>query len=322
MNLAVVGGTGFIGHEIVAQAVRRGDQVRAIARTAASVPDQASFIAADIRDHDSLRAAFAGIDVVINSAGLAHGRPETRQAQQYEATNATGAAAVVVAAAESGVRRVVLLSSISIYGGSTPDTLLNEQHTPAPKGPYAISKWNGETVAAQMAQTHNLPLTTLRLATVYGGSDPGNFIRLIRMIARGKFVWVGNGANRKTVIHREDVARGALLAASDTTSGSGIFNLTDNVYTIRQIVETMADLLHQEVGSRYIPTVAARTIAKIIAKGGSRGRAFATTIDRWLADEAYSGDAFKKRYAFCPAWNLRDGLAEEIRWLRQTQGLD
>jgi nucleoside-diphosphate-sugar epimerase len=316
VKLAVIGGTGFIGREIVTQAVHMGHNVRVLARTPHADTQDVTFVSVDIRDTASLTTAVAGSDMIINAAGVAHRAVGTVRDHVYHDTNAAGAAAVVRAAATSGVRRVVLLSSISVYGGSQPHTILDEGAVPTPSGAYACSKLAGEIAARNAATTYEIPLTILRLATVYGAGDPGNFARLIRAIYTGRFIQIGRGVNRKTLIHRSDVARGCLLAATDLSTSCNVFNLTGDIYTVQHIVGTISMLLGKSAWSHTLGIPAPSWLLALLQRAGRRGKTTAATINRWLADEAYSGKAFSRKYGFSPTYSLQAGLAEEITWLQ------
>ena len=58
-----------------------------------------------------------------------------------------------------------------------------------------------------------MALTILRLATLYGEGDPGNVGRLMRTLDRGRFLWIGDGSNRKSLLYRGDAANACMAVA-------------------------------------------------------------------------------------------------------------
>ena len=58
-----------------------------------------------------------------------------------------------------------------------------------------------------------MALTILRLATLYGEGDPGNVGRLMRTLDRGRFLWIGDGSNRESLLYRGDAARACMAVA-------------------------------------------------------------------------------------------------------------
>jgi len=87
------------------------------------------------------------------------------------------------------------------------------QLTPNPVGPYALSKYNAKLRAIEIARDSGMALTILRLATLYGEGDPGNVGRLLRTLDRGRFLWIGDGSNRKSLLHKGDAARACMAVA-------------------------------------------------------------------------------------------------------------
>ena len=204
------------------------------------------FATADITNPASLPPAFAGVDVVIHAAGLAHVFHNAEaQASRFMAVNEIGTKNVAEASVQAGVRHLVLVSTVAVYGGSRPDY---DENVPCyPKGPYAESKWRAEERAREIAQIGGMQLTILRLATLYGEGDPGNVARLIRSIEAGHFVWVGNGLNRKSLLHRDDAARACLAALNRSDDTLRIYNVAATPCTMRQVVEEIADALGRRI---------------------------------------------------------------------------
>ena len=173
----VTGANGFLGSEIIRQARSSGVPVRASDMGPRSISPDVEYVAANVLDAGSLAPAVAGVDVVIHAAGLAHifGRSSAASAP-FDAVNRAGTENTVRAAAEAGVRRVVLVSSVSVYGESGRHAC-TETAVCSPEGAYATSKREAEQCATRLARAHDVELAILRLATLYGEGDPGNVSR-------------------------------------------------------------------------------------------------------------------------------------------------
>ena len=128
-KILVTGGAGFIGSFIVDELVSRGHHVRILDNlepqvhgSEGSAPEylnpEAEFIKADVRDADALRRALDGVEVVFHEAALVGVGQSMYQIRRYTDINAIGAAALldVVAAGRSNVRKMLVASSMSIYG--------------------------------------------------------------------------------------------------------------------------------------------------------------------------------------------------------------
>jgi UDP-glucose 4-epimerase len=257
---------------------------------------------------------------VIHAAGLAHQfRAGQHDRPAFLASNAEATANVVQAAIAAGVAHVVLVSSVAVYGGSAAD----EDAPCRPEGPYAESKYLAERRAIELAERHGLRLTILRLATIYGEQDPGNVARLMRTIDRGRFIWVGTGANRKSLIYRDDAARACVAAAQAQGSGIGVYNVSAPPEPMRAVVENLAAALGRRVPRWHIPAglvlSGAWAAARVSGGRGLPGR-LSRTAQKWLADDIYPAQRFGQRFQFQTQTSLPEGLRREAAWYRrQTQ---
>lgn len=322
MRVLLTGATGFLGQSIVEAGVSAGLELLAGSRHPS--PDARSSarpIRVDLGDLGSLREAAVGADVVIHAAGLAHvGEPPATPASRFVAVNVDGTRHLVQACADAGVRRVVLVSSVAVYGhGERPG--VREDAECRPQTAYARSKRGAEHEATRLATDHDLDLVILRLATLYGPGDPGNVGRLIRAILRGRFVWVGHGTNLKSLLHRDDAARACLAAAlreptgAPAAAGPRIFNVSSPPRAMRDIVQTISRVARRPVQSSHVPPGAALAISRILARLGPAGgaaRHLHGSLAKWLADDAYDGTQFEAAYGFKPEVDLEEGLRQTL----------
>lgn len=318
-HVLITGANGFLGSEIVQQALKARLAVSATDKYAESVTTDLDYRPADILDLSSLKSIFRDVSQVIHVAGLAHIFNKTQAViAPFKAINEQGTANVARAAAETGVRHFILISSVSVYGAFTQG-VYNESAPCHPEGPYAESKYQAEQRAIEIAQHSGMALTILRLATLYGEGDPGNVARLMRTIDRGRFIWVGNGANRKSLLHREDAARACVTVALHPCTGVQIYNVSAQANTMREVVEGLAAALGRSLPRLHIPDSLALRSAEILSRlAGHRGRLgnLHTTLEKWLADDAYDASKFQQTFGFQTEVRLAEGLRREAAWYR------
>jgi nucleoside-diphosphate-sugar epimerase len=182
-RILVTGAAGFIGRALCSRLVERGHAVVGLTRG-----PTAPFGDVDLRPIGEIgpRTDWSGkldrIDVVIHLASRAH-RParETAAADEAEA-----AAALARAAAKTGVRRLLHMSSVRAMGEVTlPGAPFCCTDPPAPRDAYGRGKLAIERALQAVAQETGLELTILRPPLVYGPGVKANFRALIRLAASG-----------------------------------------------------------------------------------------------------------------------------------------
>ena len=168
----VTGAAGFTGHHMVMCAAKAGFDVRATdlsSRHYGAMFDAlgVEFVAADLTRRDGLHALLEGVDAVFHVAGIHdYSTPD----ELLFAVNVTAVDNVCRAARDAGVRRLVHLSSVGVYGydwhGLTPVDEDAPKLTP-PLNSYNVSKWKGEQVVHRHIDG-GLSATVLRPAAIYG----------------------------------------------------------------------------------------------------------------------------------------------------------
>ena len=171
MRTLVTGGAGFIGSHLVDALVERGDDVVVLDNLATgraqNVTRQAKFVEGDVSQPDDVMEAIAGCEVVFHQAALGSVPRSVARPLDTDRANVHGTLTVLAAARETGVQRVVLASSSSVYGGArqvpTPEDL-----ELMPRSPYAVSKLTGEHYSRVAWELHGLQTVCLRYFNVFG----------------------------------------------------------------------------------------------------------------------------------------------------------
>ncbi len=320
-HVLITGASGFLGSEVVRQAINHGLNVIAQDRIENNKLQNVKYLRADILDPLSLSKVFGGVICVCHVAGLAHifDKSEVGRAPFYE-VNVVGTKNVANAAVRAGVKHFVFISSVSVYGGESKGK--NEDSECYPESSYAESKWKAEQWLIDLCQKIGMNCTILRLATLYGEGDPGNVARLIRSIDRGGFVWVGKGENLKSLLYRVDAARACVEAVKRLQPGINIYNVSGPAFTMKEIVEAIAAALGKRVPPFYIPASGALSSAKIMKKlffNLTKFGAIYNTLQKWLADDYYNTDKFCNAFNFKANVGLKEGIRREVEWYQKKE---
>lgn len=220
--ITIVGGSGFIGTRLCQLMAERQLSFEIVdLKPSRRFPDRSRI--ADIRDIEAMRRAVGG-NVIINLAAV-H-RDDVRDRTLYYSTNVDGTRNLCRLATERGIDTIVFTSTVAVYGFCPPDTAENGATNPF--NDYGRSKLEGErwleTWHAEAPEARNLAI--LRPTVVFGEGNRGNVYNLLKQIAEGRFMMVGNGENRKSMAYVGNVAE-YLLHTAVTLKGSLLVNYVD-----------------------------------------------------------------------------------------------
>jgi len=259
------------------------------------------------------------VNAVVHMAALLHiVNPPPELREKYERVNVGGTATVVEAAIKAGVKRVVLFSTIAVYGPSD-GCVLNEMSPTHPDTFYAHTKCAAEQIVLNARGADGQPLgTVLRLGAVYGSRIKGNYERLTHALARHRFVPIGNGLNRRTLVYDKDVGRAAALAVSHPAAAGRVFNVTDGgFHTLNEIIESICSALGRKPPRLSLPVGPMRFAAGVLEDGarlfGRSSPVTRSTIDKYTEDIAVSSERIQKELGFVPQYDLKTGWEETIR---------
>lgn len=260
-------------------------------------------------------------EVLIHAAGLAHQFGSVKEADFWR-VNVLGTENICRLARQLEVEHFVLISSVSVYGdhGSSE---IDEDFECKPSGFYAESKLESENRAIDFCEEHGIPLTILRLSTVIGEGDRGNTARLITLIDKKRFFWIGSGKNKKSLIYKDDVAGGVARTIEEKRApGTEIYNLTAEAVSMKEIVEVIAQNLGRGVPGWKIPERLVREIFRVNRTKISVGylKNLEKTVQKWLADDIFSGSKFYDRFKYGPGTSVPEALGRQVGFYLSRKG--
>jgi len=245
-NILVTGGTGFVGAYIIKELVQQGFSVRAIKRTTAQLPEfiepailnKVDWVEGDILDVVALEEAMQGIDAVIHSAAVVSFSKKERSKMYH--VNIEGTKNVVNTSLETGVPRIVYISSVAAIGRKLTGGTVNEKaqwEDSKANTHYAISKFKAE-LEVWRGFAEGLEGVILNPATVLGYGNWNQSSSGIFKSAYNEFKWYTNGVNGFTDV--EDLARAAVMLLESPITEERYIVCNDN-WPFRKLFDTMAD---------------------------------------------------------------------------------
>jgi nucleoside-diphosphate-sugar epimerase len=261
MRAFITGGSGFIGGHLVDLLVKKGWDVRALAhRGPLHHEGRVKIFKGDICDRAVLKDGLEGADILFHLASAlgssAIGKDE------FFRVNARGTEAVLEAAREEKVKRVIQVSSAGVLGAVKNNEIAAEDYSPGPIQVYDETKLAGEKAALRFAE-EGMDVVVIRPGWAYGPGDKRTF-KLVKAVCRKKFIMATKGEARQTPVYIDDLVEGILLAAEKGKKGS-IYHLAGReILTAWEIVGVIASSCGRKVPRFRVPLVPARLAALIL----------------------------------------------------------
>jgi dTDP-L-rhamnose 4-epimerase len=336
----ITGGAGFIGSHLADELLRCGYRVRALDSLVDQVHDcrrpdyldpNVELLPGDVRDRDTLERALDGVEIVVHLAARVGVGQSMYEIAEYAAANTAGTATLLETLIDRNVSRLVVASSMSVYGEGLyldsdgrpvvdaartreqlargewePGEGLRPVPTPEWKAPsltsvYALTKYDQERLCLIWGESYGVPTVGLRFFNVYGPrqalSNPYTGVLAIfaARLLNGKPPLVfEDGEQRRDFVSVRDVARATRLALESDGAAERVLNVgSGRSASVREIGALLADAL----GVRIDPVVT--------------GQARAGDIRHCFADVELA----RATLGFEAQVELEQGIAELVEWL-------
>ena len=346
-RVLITGGAGFIGSHLADELLRAGYAVRALDVLVEQVhgdsqrPDyldpEIELIPGDVRNAEVVRGALEGVDAVVHLAARVGVGQSMYEQAEYAGTNTLGTSVLLDALLEHPVRKLVVASSMSIYGEGAYEPVpaversrsqlerreweprgaggeeLRPVPTPETKQPalasvYALTKYDQERLCLLYADAYGVPAVALRLFNVYGPrqalSNPYTGVLAIfasRLLNGHPPVVYEDGGQRRDFVHVSDVARAFRLALERNGADGRAVNIgSGSSASVLEIAHGLARLLERKIEPDLAGTYRAGDIRHCFA-------------DATLARELLG---FEAQVPF------DDGLGELAAWLETQESTD
>lgn len=250
----VTGATGFVGGEIALEFARSGYRVTAFVRPGADRShlsgSDIAFVEGDITDRDVVARAMAGKSFVCHAASIVPGSGATDD--EFDRVNAGGTGIVCEAAIQTGVSRLVHVSTAHVFG-IHPGARVDETSTPVapPHAGYDASKTKAENLVMQHA-SGSLDAVVVNPAVVFGPRSRHSG-RLVNMFLRGSLPVIPLPNRVLSLVYSGDVALGTRLALESGRRGERYILAAPGV-TVKEFISALASASGQRVPRFSLPS--------------------------------------------------------------------
>jgi dTDP-L-rhamnose 4-epimerase len=350
-TVLITGGAGFIGCHVATALLRAGrnvkildsfiEQVHPKGAPRNTVLDHVEVIEGDVRDPAAVSRALRGTDKLIHLAAEVGVGQSMYAIDRYVGVNDLGTAVLFQCLIDQRVQRVVVASSMSIYGEGLYETdaglivedamrsqdagagwdptgpggaLLHPLPTPETKRPnlasvYALTKYVQERLTLTVAPAYGMQAVALRLFNVYGAgqalSNPYTGVLAIfasRLLNGQRPVVFEDGEQRRDFVHVDDVARAFLLALDTPAANGGAFNIGSG----------------RSVSIGDVATSFAAAMGRTDLQPDITGKTRVGDIRHCFADITLARDVL----GFQPRRSFEDSFAELADWVSRQEAID
>ncbi|MHC1566277.1 MAG: SDR family oxidoreductase [Candidatus Syntropharchaeia archaeon] len=308
MKVVITGGCGFIGSNLAHELMNENEVIVIDDLSTGRIENIANlknsenfkFVRGSITDLNLLKQVFKDVDYVFHQAAIPSVQRSVENPIATNEANINGTLNVLLAARDSGVKKVIYASSSSVYG-DTPILPKREDMKPNPKSPYAVSKLVGEYYCKVFSEVYGLKTVCLRYFNVYGPKqDPySEYAAVIpRFITRALNdqppVIFGDGNQTRDFTFVKDVVKANILAMEKNVEG--VFNIAcGNRISIKELANKILEIM----GLKLSPVC---------------DKPRPGDIRHSLADISLA----RERLGYVPEYDLEKGLEVTIKWFSES----
>lgn len=253
MKVTFIGGSGFVGTrliELLKEDSTNYAKIKNIDLLQSHFHPEVTEIG-DVRDQACMDEKLQDTDCVILLA--AQHRDDVHPTSLYYETNVGGMEKTLKAMEKNGVKRIVFYSSVAVYGLNKKNP--NEEHPADPFNHYGKSKWQAEVVLQEWYKTHpDWNINIIRPTVIFGERNRGNVYNLLKQIASGKFLMVGNGNNKKSMAYVGNIVAFTKFLMENKTTGYNVYNYIDKPdFNMNELVGHVSKVLNKHIPTTHFP---------------------------------------------------------------------
>lgn len=253
MKVLITGATGFVGQSLV-QNLNKSYDVIALVRTLSSLlPLRVQQLVAN----NIFEADFPeNTDVIVHLAGRAHilNDQSVDPLTEFRKVNVEGTLQLARQALDKKVKRFIFMSSIGVNGSVTLQQPFTEDAVPKPHADYAVSKLEAEQALKKLFAGSDIELVIIRPPLVYAAHAPGNFARLLKLVATNLPLPFARTQNKRSFIALENLVDFIQVCIEHPHAANQTFLVADQTgISTRELVQHLKQGMGKKAHFIYSP---------------------------------------------------------------------
>jgi NAD dependent epimerase/dehydratase len=315
-HVLVTGADGFIGSHLVEMLVAGGYRVRALVQynsfnhwgwlDECACREQIEVVCGDVRDPAFCRSLMQDIEIVFHLAALIAIPYSYAAPDSYVDVNVKGTLNLCQAAKDASIEMFIQTSTSEVYG-TARYVPIDELHPLQPQSPYSASKIAADAMAMSFYYAYGLPVVIARPFNTYGPRQSARAVipTIITQIASGmSTIQLGDVSPTRDFNYVLDTCRGFMALAECEDAVGQTINIGSNTeISVGDTLDLIRELMQSDVTFEQDPARLRPANSEVLRLWCDNSKIVALT-------------------GFTPAYDLRQGLTETIRWFTHPDHLN
>jgi nucleoside-diphosphate-sugar epimerase len=315
MNILITGANGFVGRTLTKRLRAAGHAVRGAVRSVSlnDMPEIETVAVGDCGSETEWTPALSGIATVIHLAARVHLMDDQAAdpLAAFRLVNVAGTVRLARQAVQTGVKRLVFVSSIKVNGEESE----NPYHVNSPYNPqdsYAISKMEAELALRAIEQETGLEVVVVRPPLVYGTGVKANFLKMLQLVSKGVPLPLASIRNCRSLVSVGNLADALAVCAVHPAAAGQTYLVSDGEdVSTPKLIHQIALALGVPARLLPFPVSLMRLAAKLTGKSGA--------LNRLTGSLTVDSSKIRRELDWKPPFTMEEGLQETAAWFNKRQ---
>jgi nucleoside-diphosphate-sugar epimerase len=309
-RILITGAGGFVGRALCA--ALRQEQFTAIAalrRIPGGTGLAQEIAVGDLGPDTDWHAALRGVSCVVHLAARTHVLNDRcpDPLAEYRRINVAATEHLARQAARSGVCRFVFLSSVKVNGESTTSRPFSEHDEPRPEDAYGISKREAEDALRAICSETGMEIVILRPPLVYGPGVKGNFLQLLKAVARGLPLPLALIDNRRSLVYVGNLVDAIIACIREPAAAGRTFLVSDGEdLSTPEMIRRLARAMDRSPRLLPCPPALLALAARLLGREAA--------FRRLSGSLAVDSSLLRETLGWQPRYSVNQGLSETVQW--------